>query len=205
MPGNEYHFVTHWCVESSREEVYQILENTRDAVRWWPSVFLAVEEVEPGDAGGLGKVISLYTKGWLPYTLRWQSRVTEKGYPSGFSLEAGGDFEGRGVWTFEQDGPWVNITYDWRVRADKPLLRYLSFLFRPIFAANHRWAMNRGEESLRLELSRRHARTPEERARVPDPPPVTTTSSLPLLLGVGGVGLAVGGLAYLAARLLRRS
>jgi hypothetical protein len=28
-------------------------------------------------------------------------------------------------------------------------------LFKPIFSANHRWAMARGEESLRRELSRR--------------------------------------------------
>jgi hypothetical protein len=49
----------------------------------------------------------------------------------------------------------VKVTGDWDIRADKPLLRYLSFLFKPIFSANHRWAMARGEESLRLELGRR--------------------------------------------------
>jgi hypothetical protein len=43
------------------------------------------------------------------------------------------------------------------VRADKPLLRYGSWFFKPIFAANHRWAMARGEESLKRELERRHA------------------------------------------------
>jgi hypothetical protein len=32
-------------------------------------------------------------------------------------------------------------------------LRYLSFLFKPFFSANHRWAMARGEESLRRELA----------------------------------------------------
>ena len=75
--------------------------------------------------------------------------------PHGFSLEAWGDLEGSGVWTFSQDGPMVDITYDWRIRAEKPLLRYLSFLLKPIFSANHRWAMARGEESLRAELARR--------------------------------------------------
>jgi hypothetical protein len=43
------------------------------------------------------------------------------------------------------------------VRADKPLLRYGSWFVKPIFAANHRWAMARGEESLKRELERRHA------------------------------------------------
>ena len=99
---------------------------------------LDVRVLDPGDDEGIGKVVSLHTKGWLPYTLRWQFRVTESRYPFGFSLEAWGDFNGRGVWTFEQDGESVNIAYNWKVRADKPLLRALSFLLKPVFAANHR-------------------------------------------------------------------
>lgn len=147
-----------------------MLANGADLVRWWPSVYLAAEEVRPGDKDGVGRVVSLTTKGWLPYILRWQFRVTEARRPTGFSLEAQGDFVGQGVWTFRQDGAWVTITYDWRIRADKGILRYLSFMMKPLFAANHRWAMARGEESLKLELQRRRARTPEERARVPAPP-----------------------------------
>ena len=30
----------------------------------------------------------------------------------------------------------------------KPLLRYLSFLLKPFFRANHSWAMAKGRESL---------------------------------------------------------
>jgi hypothetical protein len=48
----------------------------------------------------------------------------------------------------------VNVTYDWRVKAEKPLLRYISFLLKPVFAANHRWAMRQGEQSLQRELAR---------------------------------------------------
>ena len=106
MPGNDYHFLTRWRVESTRDEVYAILENTRDVARWWPSVYPGVEVEEPGDADGLGKVIRLCTKGWLPYTLRWRCRVTEKRPPERFALEARGDFHGRGVWTFEPAPVW---------------------------------------------------------------------------------------------------
>jgi len=155
MSANEYHFVTYWRVESTVEEVSDVLGNAMELPRWWPSVYLAVKQLEPGDADGIGRVVELHTKGWLPYTLRWSFRVTESRRPHGFSLEAWGDFEGRGVWTFEQAGRYVDIVYDWRIRAEKPLLRYLSFLMKPIFSANHRWAMARGEESLRAELGRR--------------------------------------------------
>jgi hypothetical protein len=200
MTGNDYHFITHWRVPGTIQEIFGIIANASDLVRWWPSVYLDVQQLQPGDESGVGKIVKLYTKGWLPYTLRWQFRVTEARVPYGFSLEAWGDFVGRGVWTFEQEGPWVNITYDWRIRADKPLLRYLSFLFKSLFAANHRWAMARGEESLRLELARRHALTPEERERIPLPPGPTTTSPIPLLLLSAAIIAAGATLIYFVRR-----
>ena len=156
MASNSYHFITHWRVQSNVEEVMNILSNAGDLVRWWPAVYLDVKTLEPGDEHGLGKVVSLYTKGWLPYTLRWSFRVTDV-RPDGFTLAAWGDFDGRGIWTFQQDGSWVNITYDWNILAEKPLLKYFSFIMKPIFSANHHWAMSIGEESLKLELARRHA------------------------------------------------
>ena len=164
---NEYVFLTRWRLENtSIEEVSEILDDAEALPRWWPSVYLAVRKLADG-------TVDLYTKGWLPYTLRWQFRITESRRPYGFSLEARGDLVGRGVWTLRQDGEYADVEYDWRVRADKPLLHYGSFIFKPLFAANHRWAMARGEESLKLELRRRHARTPGELAAVPPPPPPT--------------------------------
>jgi len=173
MTGNHYHFVTSWRVQATLQDVNDIVGDALDLPRWWPAVYLEVKELEQGDERGLGRVIDLYTKGWLPYTLRWQFRVTESRYPCGFTLEAWGDFVGRGIWTFEEDGAYVNITYDWSIRADKALLRYFSFVFKPIFSANHRWAMQKGLESLQIELARRQAHTAEEQARVPRPPQPT--------------------------------
>jgi hypothetical protein len=150
MSAHEYHFVTHWRVEGTVEEVSEVLDKPRDLVRWWPSVYLDVRETDPG-------IFALHTKGWLPYTLRWRFRRTDSRAPYGFSLEAWGDFDGSGVWSFAPDGKYVDILYDWRIRAEKPLLRYLSFLLKPAFSANHRWAMARGEESLKAELARRRS------------------------------------------------
>ena len=173
MASNDYHFITTWRVTATLAEVNDLIGNPPDLARWWPAVYLQATELQAGDAHGLGRVVDLHTTGWLPYTLRWQFRVIESPYPYGFTLEAWGDFVGRGIWTFEPDGEYVNITYDWKIRADKPLLRYFSFIMKPIFSANHHWAMRKGLESLQLELARRHAPTPEERARIPLPPPPT--------------------------------
>jgi hypothetical protein len=192
MATNEYHFMTRWRVQGDIHTVADILNDPLGLMRWWPSVYLDVRIIEPGDAHGVGRVVEVYTKGWLPYTLRWRFRVTDVPYPHGFTLEAQGDFVGRGIWTLAQDGAWVDVTYDWQIVATKPLLRRLSFLFKPLFAANHRWAMARGEESLRLELARRQAATPEERALIPAPPPPTATPRVPVLAAVGA-GIAVAG------------
>jgi hypothetical protein len=170
MPSNEYHFVTVWRPEETVNEVADILQDAQSLARWWPSVYLDVKQLDPGEEDGTGKVVSLYTKGWMPYTLRWQFRVVESNYPHGFSLQAFGDFDGFGIWFLEQDGQCVNVTYDWRVRADKPLLRVMSFLLKPIFSANHRWAMERGEQSLVLEIARRRALCRGKAALIPPPP-----------------------------------
>ena len=171
MRASDYHFITTWRVEGTCGEVADILRDPLALPRWWPSVYLAAEETRPGDERGVGQQVRVVTKGWLPYTLRWQFLVVESRYPHGFTLEASGDLAGRGEWVFVQEGPGVRITYHWRIHAEKPLIRRLSFVLKPLFAANHRWAMAQGEASLKLELRRRHAPNGDgERGSSNDPP-----------------------------------
>src|SRR6266850_8583585 len=162
MSTTDYHFIDKWRVEGEVKEVADIIEDALSLSRWWPSVYFEVKEIEPGGERGVGKLIRLRAGGWLPYTLRINFRTIESNYPNGFTMIATGDLEGTGVWIFEQDGPYVNITYDWTIRANKSIIRSLSFLLKPIFRANQFWTMRRGAESLNLELLRRHAQTPEE-------------------------------------------
>jgi len=186
--ANEYQFMTRWRVEATCGEVADVLGDPLGLARWWPSVYLAVEETRPPDARGLGRRVRLHTKGWLPYTLKWEFEVVDSQYPYGYTIVANGDFDGRGVWTFRQDGPFVDIEYDWRISAEKPLLRSLSFLLKPIFEANHRWAMARGEESLRIELARRRAASEAARAGLPPPPGPVTYAGIVLI----GAAVAAG-------------
>ncbi len=151
------------------DEVKAVLGDGPALTHWWPSVYLEVVVVDEGGDGGMGAVLDLYTKGWAPYTLRWKLHITEPISDAGYALEATGDLAGTGRWTFDQDGPEVAITYDWRIHATKPLLRRLSWLLKPAFSANHHWAMRKGEESLRLELRRRRPGS----GPVPAPPPAT--------------------------------
>jgi len=68
----------------------------------------------------------------------------------------------------------------------------------------HRWAMAKGEESLKLELARRHAANQEEFALIPAPPPPTPSSPVPLLLTTTSIFAVLVSVCYVVVRLLIR-
>ena len=118
MAAHDFHLITHWRVRSSLEEVYGILINPRDYPRWWPEVFLRAQEVRHGDAVGASRTARFNVRGYLPYSLWFQAEVVEARYPFGFTTEVNGDFNGRGIWTFQQAGPWVFASFpSWSSRS----------------------------------------------------------------------------------------
>jgi hypothetical protein len=198
MPLNDYHFITHWAIPgATREEVYDIIADVEALPHWWPSVYRDIQPVpNSGDADGIGKAFDLYTKGWLPYTLRWRLTVQEVKPPNGSTIGASGDFNGRGIWRFLQTADGVDVMFDWKLTADKPLLKWLSPLLKPAFAANHHWAMEQGRVSLLRELERRR----DEQKTVPAPPGPTTWEPYAAMAGV----VAVLGIAAAVAAILWR-
>lgn len=48
MASNDYVFITHWRVPRTVAAVYEVLINGVDFVRWWPQVYLEVEETVAG-------------------------------------------------------------------------------------------------------------------------------------------------------------
>jgi len=156
VPVNQYRFVTRWFLAATPDELFDVLDNPFDYVRWWPSVWLRAEEINRGGADGVGRRVRFHSRGWLPYTLRWTAETAAVSRPTRIAIRASGDFEGSGEWTIHAvDASHAEAAYVWTITAGKPLLKYLSPLFRPLFEWNHRWAMARGEESLRKELKRR--------------------------------------------------
>jgi hypothetical protein len=193
MFDNQVHFIDHWHVEAAVEEVYDIMLFSIMS-EWWPSVFVKYEVLDPGDEKGVGRRIKSFSKARLPYSLQWISTITQADAPRHYRQEVNGDFVGTGDWYFEQNGSWVDVTLDWKVRAEKPILKTASRichpLLVPIYRWNHQWGMKRGEESIWLELARRRAKTPEERALVPAPPGSGVITASPTSLVFGGILLA---------------
>jgi hypothetical protein len=148
---NDYVFVTLWRVPGTVDRAYRILIDIENYPRWWPEVYLRVEPLTPLKKT-VGDKVRLLTRGKLPYKIRWQSEIVQANPPHGFIIRATGDFDGRGIWSLKQQGSDVMLIFDWRLRAQKRLIRNLSWLFKPLFRWNHRWAMARGEEGLRREM-----------------------------------------------------
>ena len=183
---NSYYFITRWRVKASAEEVFAIISEPLEFPRWWPAVYLEAQDL--GD-----RRVRFHTRGWLPYTLWFETAVIDSIRPHRLVIRSTGDFEGRGIWSIVQNGKYCDITFDWKLMAEKPLLAALSFALRPVFEANHRWAMARGEESLLLELARSRARTPAELSALPAPDPAPRPKEM-VLAGLAAAAIGLGAL-----------
>jgi uncharacterized protein YndB with AHSA1/START domain len=155
MPANQYHFQTTWRVEAPPEILYNILKDGQSYPRWWPDVYLAARLVRSGRADRIGDRLEFLTKGWLPYRLRWTAETGRLAPPETIEISATGDFIGSGTWHLEPEGKVTRITFDWRISAEKPLLRLLSPLLKLLFRWNHHWAMSTGLPRLRTEATQR--------------------------------------------------
>lgn len=141
----EYVFVDEWDVDAPIEAVFEALADARTYPEWWRPVYLAVEADGPPD---VGRVSHQHFKGRLPYSLRTTSKIVAIERPSRFEIEVEGDLSGRGIWTVTPSDGRAHVHFDWRVNADRRLLRYLTPVLRPLFRWNHNWSIARATEGL---------------------------------------------------------
>lgn len=153
--GAQYRFLSTWKVPAPIDEVYDVVGDTLRYPEWWGDVFLRVE----GDEGPPrpGRRASVFARGFLPYRIRWSGVVTKADRPNGFAIALSGDFDGSGIWRLAPDGEGTSAELDWRPEVNKPLIRYLTPILRPIFAKNHYWAMDRGQQGILGLIEQRRA------------------------------------------------
>lgn len=150
-----FELTSDWLLPGTIEEVAALLSDVGRLPERCPEVYLAVQLLDPGGPDGLGRRVAFVTRGRLPFALRWHGTVVETRAEGGWTIEAIGDVVGRGVWRLEQRGPLAVVGYDWRVEVARPPLRQLVPLLKPMFAANHRWAMDRLRDALVRALDAR--------------------------------------------------
>ncbi len=143
--ASEYVFIDEWDVGAPIGAVFTALADASTYPEWWRPVYIDVETDGPPE---VGRVSKQHFKGRLPYTLRTTSTIVRCEPPTAFEVEVVGDLTGRGVWTLTERGDSVHVHFDWRVIADRPLLRYLTPILRPVFRWNHNWSIKRAIEGL---------------------------------------------------------
>lgn len=143
--SREYVFVDEWDVAAPRDVVFGALADPRTYPLWWRPVYIDVEaDGEPE----LGKVSRQHFKGRLPYHLRTKSTIVRLEPPLVVEGDVRGDLCGRGRWTLTEIPGGTHVRFDWRVHADRRLLRVLTPLLRPAFRWNHDWAIARARAGL---------------------------------------------------------
>lgn len=148
-----FDLVSHWRLDAPLPRVWQAITQTEHWPRWWPGV-VAVQQVAPGDALGVGRVQQLTFRTGLGYRLQLTLEVTEVKREDRLRARAAGTLAGEGIWLMKQadaaQGGHTDVTFVWRVTPPAGLLRTLTPLLAPLFRWNHRRVMRAG----RLGLTR---------------------------------------------------
>jgi uncharacterized protein YndB with AHSA1/START domain len=137
--------------------MYDVIGDATSYPRWWGDVFLQVTgDGPPPRAGNKAQVVA---RGFLPYKLRWQLNVLDVDAPRRITFGVSGDFEGGGEWTFEPADGGTTAQFDWRPIVEKPIVKHLTPVLRPLFRKNHLWTVKRGREHIEEELELRRRET----------------------------------------------
>ena len=114
---------------------------------------VAVEVLEPGDTDGVGELARYSWRSVLPYTLRFDSRVTRVEPPHLIEGHATGELEGVGIWRLFAGPDTTAVLYSWQVRTTRASLNLWGPLARPAFRWNHDRVMRQGGIGLAKRLS----------------------------------------------------
>jgi uncharacterized protein YndB with AHSA1/START domain len=143
--AREYVFIDEWDVDAPQERVFEALADARTYPEWWQPIYKEVESDGPPE---VGRVSKQRFGAKLPYTLSTTSKIVRMDPPNSFEVDVDGDLRGHGVWTLTRRNGSVHIRFDWRVHADRALLRVLTPVLRPVFRWNHNEAIKAAMKNL---------------------------------------------------------
>ena len=147
----QFELTTHWQIDSAIGLVWEAIVAVEDWPRWWRFVH-AVEELEKGDADGLGALRQYTWSSKLPYRLSFAMRVTAMTPPTYLEGVAAGDLAGSGRWRLAAEGNTTRVRYDWTVVTTKRWMILLAPFLEPAFRWNHNQVMAEGGRGLARHL-----------------------------------------------------
>lgn len=144
---NSYELVSHWHFAAPIDCIWDGLYAVEAWPKWWKYV-QSVEELEPGDATGLGAVRRYTWGSRLPYSLSFLMRTTVVKSPHLLEGVAQGELNGVGRWSLSQEGVTTHVQYDWQVSTSRAWMNALAPILAPMFRWNHDEVMAEGARGL---------------------------------------------------------
>ena len=149
MPANVYHFEDHWYVPFPIEKVWEVLSRPEEYPTWWRGVYLSAEPLDGDMVAKIGKRVAVVAKGWLPYKLRFTIETLTSEKPRLIEFKTTGDFvTDTSRWVLKPEGTGTAVTLEWNPRVEKPVVKLLTPLLKPLFRWNHDWTMKRGQRQI---------------------------------------------------------
>lgn len=161
MSTREYVFIDQFFAACDTTDAYDYIANIRDYPQWWGNVYKKIEKLNDVADDQPGVQYAVTIGGFLPYKLTISNEVTHIHKPHIIRFKAFGDLQGHGTWYFNAVEGGTTITFDWRVVANKAVIRWFSFLLKPLFRANHHYCVKEAEKGIRNDLIRNGRLSPQ--------------------------------------------
>jgi uncharacterized protein YndB with AHSA1/START domain len=152
-----YSFITIWRFPQPIERVWSAINTPEDYPRWWPNI-LFYQCLTPENPRGVGAQGRRAVRGFLPYSLHYNTVIIKSDPPHELTYTADGDLVGDGRFVLKEladrPSPGVSnysgteVTIYWNVDTKGPWLNHLAPLLKWLFAANHNYVMRRGQRGL---------------------------------------------------------
>jgi hypothetical protein len=147
----QYSFITKWQIKAPLGKVWDAIDKGEDWPIWWKGAE-QTEIIDNGNIDGTGKTIRYKWKSFLPFTLSFDFKITDRELYKKISGEATGDLKGTGIWTFEETNGITHVQYKWDVVSTKKIINLLSPFLKWFFNYNHNLLMHWGAKGLAKKL-----------------------------------------------------
>jgi polyketide cyclase/dehydrase/lipid transport protein len=145
MSLHRYRFTAVWSLRADVSAVYAAILDLTGYPLWWPDI-RSVERIDDDTA-------EMVIRSTLPYALRFRMRRAVQDEHAGrVRVDLSGDVEGALYGALTATSPGTRLVIAQQVVANRPLLRTLAPVARPLLRANHTVMMWRGQRGLRDHL-----------------------------------------------------
>jgi uncharacterized membrane protein len=148
----EYHFVTEWKFNAPLEKVWNEIRSMDTWPEWWKYV-KSVELRKEGSPDDLHSVRRITWNTALPYTITFDSELTDLLPYKRIAGNVFGELKGTGIWTFSHEQHMTHVKYEWNVITTKWWMNKLAPVAHRIFSWNHDKVMDAGYDGLKRRLS----------------------------------------------------